>query len=117
LPKEYQNSNVLVQINGAGKSEAKAHFANQLNVVVSESHGMLQVMHEKDNRPLPKTYVKVFAEVNGRAKFHKDGYTDLRGKFDYISLSGSETKATRYSLLIMSEKVGAKVVEVVAPKQ
>jgi hypothetical protein len=55
--------------------------------------------------------------VNGRAKFHKDGYTDLRGKFDYISLSGSETKATRYSLLIMSEKVGAKVVEVVAPKQ
>jgi hypothetical protein len=36
--------------------------------------------------------VKVYARLkNGQIRFYKDGYTDLRGKFDYASLNtGSE---------------------------
>lgn len=118
LPKEYHSSNVLVEITAAGKSTAHAFYANELNIVLSESQGRLQVLHAGDNRPLAKTYVKVFAEVNGQPKFYKDGYTDLRGKFDYLSLSTKELdQATRFSLLILSETHGAAVKEVKPPQQ
>ena len=42
-------------------------------------------MHTGDKKPLSKVYVKVFADVNGTPTFYKNGYTDLRGKFDYAS--------------------------------
>ena len=30
--------------------------------------------------------MKVYAELeDGPIRFHKDGYTDLRGRFDYVS--------------------------------
>ena len=36
-------------------------------------------------KPLPGVYVKVFVRISGSgtAQFYKDGYTDIRGKFDY----------------------------------
>lgn len=118
LPKEYHSSNVLVEIVSAGKSIAHAYYANELNIVLSESQGMLQVLHAADNRPLAKTYVKVFAEINGQPKFYKDGYTDLRGKFDYLSLStGQLDNATKFGILILSDQHGAAVKEAKPPQQ
>ena len=118
LPKEYHSSNVLVEITANGKTTAHAYYANALNIVVSEGQGRLQVLHAGDNRPLPKTYVKVFAEINGQPKFYEDGYTDLRGKFDYLSLStpGLEN-ATKFGILILNSEHGAAVKEVTPPQQ
>jgi hypothetical protein len=118
LPREYHSSNVLVEITSAGKTVAHAYYANELNVQLSENYGRLQVLHTKDNRPLAKVYVKVFAEINGQPKFYKDGYTDLRGKFDYLSLSTPEIdQATRFSVLVLSEEFGAAVKEAKPPRQ
>jgi hypothetical protein len=40
---------------------------------------------------LSKAYVKVYAKLkNGTLRFFKDGYTDLRGRFDYASLNGPD---------------------------
>ena len=51
-------------------------------------------------------------------KFFKDGYTDLRGKFDYISLNTNELDNVRkISLLIMSKDSGSLVREVRPPQQ
>ena len=37
---------------------------------------------------MSKDYVKVYGRAqDGSVKFFKDGYTDLRGKFDYVSLN------------------------------
>ncbi len=118
LPKEYHSSNVLVEISANGKTAAHAYYANALNIIISEGQGRLQVVHAGDNRPLPKTYVKVFAEINGQPKFYKDGYTDLRGKFDYLSLStpGLEN-ATKFGILILNSEHGAAVKEVTPPQQ
>jgi hypothetical protein len=104
LPKEYHHANVLVEITSGSKKQARAHFANELEVNLSQTQGRLQVLHTGDHRPLTKVYVKVYAEVNGTPQFHKDGDTDLRGKFDYVSVSSPTTGITRYSLLIMSEQ-------------
>jgi len=36
-----------------------------------------------------KAYVEVYARLaSGTVRFFKDGYTDLRGRFDYVSLNG-----------------------------
>ncbi len=48
--------------------------------------------------------------------FYKDGYTDLRGKFDYASLSTSKLpNVERFAILIMSEDSGAVVREASPP--
>ena len=39
---------------------------------------------------MSRAYVKVYARLkNGTVRFFKDGYTDLRGRFDYASLNGT----------------------------
>jgi hypothetical protein len=118
LPRDYHSSNVLVEVVAAGKTLSHAYYANELDVQISESFGRLQVLHAADHRPLPRTYVKVFAEIGGESKFYKDGYTDLRGKFDYLSLSTGELdQAARFSILILSDEFGAAVREVKPPRQ
>jgi len=49
-------------------------------------------------------------------KFFKDGYTDHRGRFDYVSLSTDAlSNAVKFALLIMSETFGAVVLEATPP--
>ena len=56
--------------------------------------------------------------ADGKVKFYKDGYTDLRGRFDYTSLSTNELDfVKKFSLLVLSEKFGAVVQEAAPPKR
>ena len=49
---------------------------------------------------------------DGRVKFYKDGYTDLRGRFDYTSLNTNELDIVRkFALLVYSDEYGAIVRE------
>jgi hypothetical protein len=54
--------------------------------------------------------VKTFAkEKNGNVSFYKDGYTDLRGRFDYASLSTSSIDTIeKFAIFIMSDDLGMK---------
>src|SRR5450756_1267500 len=65
--------------------------------------------HSDTGKPLAKVYVKVYAQMqDGAVKFYKDGYTDLRGRFDYTSLSTNELDfVKKFSLLVLSEEHGA----------
>ncbi len=109
LPPKLLNSNVLVEIVGAGQTQSQAYYSNALQVKVIENYGQLHVTHEQDAKPLAKVYVKVYARMNdGSVRFYKDGYTDLRGYFDYTSLNTNELDAVqRFSILILSETHGA----------
>jgi hypothetical protein len=118
LPREYQSKNVLIEVIGGGKKRSQAVFANELRTALSENFGILSVRHAKDDRPLPQVYVKVFAMTPGGPKFHKDGYTDLRGKFDYASVSTSDiADASKFSILVMSRENGATVLEAPVPRR
>ncbi|MDB4357914.1 hypothetical protein N9Z22_00810 [bacterium] len=80
--------------------------------------GLLTVRHEKTGKPLPKVYVKVYADTADGVKFFKDGYTDLRGKFDYASVSSTGLGEVRkFSVLVMSEEHGATVLEASIPQR
>lgn len=119
LPKQLRNDNVLVEVVGKGVTRTETYYANELAVRLSENFGQLQVSHAETGKPLAKVYVKVYARTSdGKERFYKDGYTDLRGKFDYASLSGGTLGTVRkLSILILSDKHGAVVREVSPPKQ
>ena len=119
IPEAYQAKNVLVEVVGAGQKKAQAYYSNALRVNLAENYGRIQILHDADGRPLPKTYVKVYARMNdGSVKFFKDGYTDLRGKFDYASLNTDEiNRAVRFSILVMHDKHGALVREAAPPQR
>ena len=52
--------------------------------------------------PARNAYVKVYIKLkNGRIEFYKDGYTDRRGKFDYVSLNtGQMQQASDIAILV-----------------
>ena len=70
-------------------------------------------------KAVSKVYVKVYARLaDGSVKFHKDGYTDLRGRFDYVSVNTPERQAAeRYAILVLSEDRGAAIREVAPPQR
>ncbi len=119
LPEQLQNSNVLVEIQGAGLTKTAAYYSNALSVQLIENYGQLQVKHQSTGKPLAKVYVKVYARMeDGSVRFYKDGYTDLRGRFDYTSLNTNELDFTqKFSLLILSDQDGAVVREADPPKR
>lgn len=89
LPAEFARANVLVEVVAAGQRKAQAHHANTLKLALAENYGRLEVRDSGTDRAVSKAYVKVYARLNnGTVRFFKDGYTDLRGRFDYASLNG-----------------------------
>ncbi len=119
LPERYLNANVLVEVRTGGITRRQPYYANSLSVHFVEAYGQVVITHNQSQKPLSGVYTKVFARMpNGKVLFHKDGYTDLRGRFDYASISGGNTSnAARYAVLVLSEENGAVIREVVPPKQ
>ena len=119
LPDQFNNKNVLVEVIGGEQTRSKAWFANSMNVQMVEAYGQVALTQSKTGKPISKAYVKVFAKhANGQAKFHKDGYTDLRGRFDYVSQSNRSLNGiVEYAVLIMSDEHGAVIREARPPRE
>ncbi len=119
VPAEFRAKNVMVEALGAGLRKTQAYYANTLKVQVIETYGQIAVTHAETHKPVPAAYVKVYARTKGgEVKFFKDGYTDLRGRFDYASLNTNELEdAAKLAILIMSENLGAVVRETPPPKR
>lgn len=82
-----------------------------------ENYGQLKVYDSKD-KPLPQVYVKCYANKGSTTTFYKDGYTDLRGSFDYVSLNSTKIDSIeKFFLLIQSDKLGSQITKVGAPSQ
>ncbi len=119
IPEQFASRNVLVEIVAGGQRRGVAVYANALRIQLVENFGQIEVRHADTGKPLPKTYVKAYARFrDGGVRFFKDGYTDLRGKFDYVSLNTDELgEVERLSLLVLSEEHGALVREVAPPRR
>ena len=119
LPEKFHTSNVLVEIVGAGQTKSQPYYSNAMSVQVIENYGQVRVTQSTSAKALPRTYVKVYAQLaNGQVKFYKDGYTDLRGRFDYSSLNTDELGTVqKFAILVLSDEHGAVVREATPPKQ
>jgi len=118
LPKECADMSVMVEAVSSGISRSQAYFPHSLGIQMIESYGQVRVTDSATGKPLPKVYVKVFSRMKGgEIKFFKDGYTDLRGRFDYATLSTNQLdQAERLAILIKSDTHGALVREAKPPK-
>ncbi|MEM8709946.1 MAG: hypothetical protein AAGG01_03260 [Planctomycetota bacterium] len=117
IPDNLRTENLVIEVRGAGVSRQTTYFAGDLSVQGMERYGQIKVQASAGGAALPRAYVKVYALLeNGSTRFHKDGYTDLRGRFDYVSLSGvTGSKAVRYAVLVMHGDAGASMMELQAP--
>jgi len=119
LPGDLHNNNVLVEVVGRGMKKTAAYYSNSLSLQVIANYGQVKVTDSESGKGLPRVYVKAYARMsNGEVKFYKDGYTDLRGRFDYASLNTNELEnVERFSLLILSDTHGATVEEALPPQR
>ncbi|QEG20577.1 hypothetical protein [Mariniblastus fucicola] len=119
LPEQFDNKNVLVEVVAGDDSASKTWYANSMEVQVIESYGQVLLTDPEANAPISKAYVKVFAKgANGDVEFHKDGYTDLRGRFDYVTQSNRSLDGiAEYAILIISDEHGAVIREAKPPRE
>ena len=119
IPERFHSSNVMVEIVANGIRKSQAYYANTLAVQMIENYGQVRVTDQAKGQPLAKTYVKVYGKLaNGQVRFYKDGYTDLRGRFDYVSLNTGELdNVQQFSILILNDDHGAIIREAKPPKQ
>jgi hypothetical protein len=110
---------LLVEVIAGASRSTALYYGGDLTTYVSESYGQLQTTDLGSNRPIEGAYVKVYARYpDGNVRFYKDGYTDLRGRFDYASVSAADAKgAVRFAILVKSDEKGATVHDVAAPNQ
>ena len=82
-----------------------------MNVIINENIGELKVLNS-DLKPVIKAYVKCFAKVGGSNQFYKDGYTDLRGKFNYLALNTDQLKdASMFYIFVSDDDLGSMIKE------
>lgn len=119
LPAEFRRASVLVEASSGGVRRTVASYAHNLDVQVVEAYGQVRVSRSGSGKPVPKAYVKVYARMKGgEVRFYKDGYTDLRGRFDYTALNTDDLdQVERFSILVLSEEDGGLVREAAPPKQ
>jgi hypothetical protein len=119
LPEEFADRNVLVEVTAAGKARALPHYAGSMDVTVTENYGQVRVTDAGGAKPLAKVYVKSYVRLaDGSVKFHKDGYTDHRGRFDYATVSTPEKQpVVRFALLVLGDGRGATIREATPPQQ
>ncbi|MBL8852495.1 MAG: hypothetical protein JNK57_00860 [Planctomycetaceae bacterium] len=88
MPDHLKRSNVMVEVSAGQQMGTTTVYSNNLDVQVVDSLGQLQVRTRDGQQVLPATYVKVYGKkANGETVFVKDGYTDVRGRMDYVTQS------------------------------
>ena len=113
IPDEFKNRNMILEVVSGGIVRSLPVYSNSLSVNLAAPLGRLQVLGASNKHPLEGAYVKVYAKHNdGSIRFYKDGYTDLRGVFDYASLSTDEwSTVARYSILVIHPELGTWIQE------
>ncbi|MFT3695448.1 MAG: hypothetical protein QM831_20100 [Kofleriaceae bacterium] len=116
-PAQLRGKNVVVEAVGAGLRKARIHYANDLAPNIAHQYGQVRVVRASDRAPLAATYIKVYArQQGGNVTFFKDGYTDLRGWFDYATLSTDELdRVDRFAILVASDQAGSAILEAAPP--
>ena len=117
IPVELKNKNFYIEVISGKKREKEIYNSSLLKYSIIESIGEIKVM-TPELKPLSQVYIKCFCEINnGSIIFYKDGFTDLRGKFDYISLNNDlVNKVKTFSILMVSKDYGSIITTCSPPK-
>jgi hypothetical protein len=91
---------MLVEVSAAGKTKVAPYFADEMDVKPTENCGRPRLT-DAGARPLPKVYAE---QSDGSVKFHEDGYTDVRGRFDTASVNTPNRRPVeRFGVLVLGD--------------
>lgn len=118
VPENLARQNVLVEVVAGNLRQSQVASGGDLALQLATGYGQLQASISGSTKPVIGAYVKVYARTgDGQVKFWKDGYTDLRGRFDYASVSGSPLgEVQRFALLVLDPEHGALIRESEPPR-
>ena len=117
IPEDLLKKNVYIEISANNIKKYLINYSSELKCVIIESIGEIKIL-SPELKPLPKVYIKTFCETNdNRIMFYKDGFTDLNGKFDYVSLNSDLiNNVKKFSILINSNEFGTIIKQCNPPK-
>ena len=106
IEQEFLTKNILFEIiqNGV-QNKYLTYYSNKLKIHIYENYGEIKVLGSniEVQEKLTKVYVKCFAKMNnGDFVFYKDGYTDIRGRFDYLSLNSPKFRKVQLFALYVA---------------
>lgn len=110
-------SNLYIQITSGNVTKTLEYFPANFLVNIQENYGILKVLDQKTLKPLPKIYVKCFMRnTSGSNQFYKDGYTDMRGSFDYARLNTDKISSVdQFAILVSGDDGQGLVVKYAKP--
>jgi hypothetical protein len=115
VPDEVLRKNMLVEVSTAGKTVVAPYFAGEMDVRMTENYGQLRVTESAGGKALSKVYVRL-SDVS--VKFHDDGYTVFRGRFDCGSVNTPNRQPVeRFAVLVLGDGRGAATREAAPPQQ
>jgi len=109
--------NYIFEVISGEKCVNGSIYMNQLDVQLSDNQ--VRVLRKKASTPVVKAYIKVYAQTinNKDGVFYKDGYTDLRGRFDYKTVATNALNSvTRFGILVKTISNGSDVIFVTNEK-
>merc|ERR1719410_2796965 len=112
IPPSMKNQNSIIRVtSGSGIQVVKQDYDNEIIVETAQSVGELRVL-DKSGNAVSTAYVKVYAaSKDGTVSFHKDGYTDVRGRFNYRDVCHA-TYVDRLAIMVVTEKYGSAKLEI-----
>ena len=118
LPEDLCKKNIIIEVDCGTYTKSLSYYATELKTNVIEMQGIIKI-YNQNNMPKPGVYVKVFAKFDdGKIDFYKDGYTDIRGKFDYVSLNTDCLKSIKkFAIFTSDTKQGSMILEASPPPQ
>ncbi len=117
IPNEFYSKNILIEVSSDSIKKFNMYFSSEIKIIISENLGELKVLNQQ-LKPVIKAYIKVFVKLNyGEPKFYKDGYTDLRGQFNYLDLNTDQLKdAEKFYIFASEDNLGVKITECNPPR-
>jgi len=106
-----QGENYLFEVISGDFCETDVMYMNDFYIQRSTTE--LRILRKKDDTPVVKAYVKVYAQCaeEDEGVFYKDGYTDLRGRFNYYTLPTNAIDAVyRFAILVKTISNGSDVI-------
>ena len=120
IPLSLENKNLFIQVTSGAITKNLTYFPTKMDIYIISKFGQVKVTDTVTHKPISRVYIKCFSKNSeGKTEFYKDGYTDLRGTFDYATLNSDDLKSIdKFALLIMGtdSNYGAVIKEVKPPK-
>jgi hypothetical protein len=112
LPENLRQGSLLASAESGNTRLLRVLDSRAIDLRLFPNTRTLRVIDTATGKPLPKTYIKVYAEKqNGEVVYHKDGYTDLRGAFDYLSHTGVDvSEIKRVAIFASHPEKGARTI-------